>query len=163
MTPTRRAASVIEIAIEDDAWTQAAPDAAQLATAAAMAAARLGGGASIAILLTDDEAARRLNHRFRGQDAATNVLAFPAAANAGDHLGDIALAFGVCAREAAEQDKALGDHLRHLVIHGVLHLLGYDHQVEDQARRMEEVERDLLAALGVADPYAEGDHVQHRR
>ena len=154
---------MIDIEIEAGAWTTAEPDAAGLAAAAAEAAARLGGGGSIAILLTDDDAMRRLNHRFRGQDASTNVLAFPAAANARDHLGDIALAFGVCAREAAEQDKALGDHLRHLVIHGVLHLLGYDHQVEDQARRMEEIERRLLAVLGVADPYAEGDHVQHRR
>ncbi len=165
MTPTPPAAPVIEIEIEieDGAWTKAAPDADGLARQAAGAAARLGPGGSVAILLTNDAAVRRLNARFRDRDAATNVLAFPAAANVEGHLGDIALAFGVCAREAAEQGKALADHLRHLVIHGVLHLLGYDHQAEDEARRMEAVERDLLAALGVADPYAEGDHVQHRR
>ena len=163
MTPTPPSASVIEIEIEDGAWTRAMPDAAGLAREAATVAAALGGEGSIAILFTNDEAVRRLNARFRDRDAATNVLAFPAAANVEGHLGDIALAFGVCAREAAEQDKVLVDHLRHLVIHGVLHLLGYDHQAEDQARRMEAVERDLLTALGVADPYAEGDHVQHRR
>ena len=161
MTPP--AAPVIEIEIEDGAWTRAVPDAAGLGHEAARVAVALGGAGSIAILFTNDAAVRRLNARFRDRDAATNVLAFPAAANAEGRLGDIALAFGVCAREAAEQGKALADHLRHLVIHGVLHLLGYDHQAEDQARRMEAVERDLLAALGVADPYTEGDHVQHRR
>ncbi len=153
----------IEIEIEDGAWAKAMPDADGLARRAAEAAARLGGEGSVAILLTDDEALRRLNARFGGRDAPTNVLAFSAAANFEGHLGDIALAFGVCAREAAEQGKTLADHLRHLAIHGVLHLLGYDHQAQDQARRMEAVERDLLATLGVADPYAEGDHVQHRR
>ena len=154
---------MIEVEIDDRAWTKAVPNAAGLAREAAGAAAALGGEGSIAILFTNDATVRRLNARFRDRDAATNVLAFPASANVEGHLGDIALAFGVCAREAAEQDKVLVDHLRHLVIHGVLHLLGYDHQAEDQARRMEAVERDLLAALGVADPYAEGDHVQHRR
>ena len=163
MTPTPPAAPMIEIEIEEAAWTEALPDAAALARGAALAAGGLGGGGSIAILLTDDEAVRQLSARFRARDVATNVLSFPAAANVEGHLGDIALAFGVCAREAAEQDKALADHLRHLVIHGVLHLLGYDHQAEDPARRMEAIERDLLAALGVADPYAEGDPVQQRR
>ncbi|MGI8841663.1 MAG: rRNA maturation RNase YbeY [Caulobacteraceae bacterium] len=154
---------MIEIEIADAAWTAAAPDADGLARQATGAVAALGAEGSIAVLLTGDDAVRRLNARFRGKDAPTNVLAFPAAAHAGGHLGDIALAFGVCAREAAEQGKTLADHLRHLVIHGVLHLLGYDHQAEDQARRMEAVERQLLAALGVPDPYAEGDHVQRRR
>jgi probable rRNA maturation factor len=163
------AVSEIEIEVEDGAWTTAVPDAAALAREAGLAAVGQGDGGAIAILFTDDETVRDLNHRFRGKDAATNVLAFPMLANREGRLGDIALAFGVCAREAAEQAKPLGDHLRHLVIHGVLHLLGYDHEAEDQARRMEAVERDLLAGLGVADPYApedpkaEGDHVQHRR
>jgi probable rRNA maturation factor len=104
-----------------------------------------------------------LNARFLGKHASTNVLSFPAAAHAGGHLGDIALASGVCAREAAEQGKTLADHLRHLVIHGVLHLLGYDHADDAEAKRMETLERDLLAGLGVADPYAFGDDVQHTR
>ena len=146
----------IEVEIEDGAWTKAVPDAANLAREAAVAASRQGecGEGTIVILLADDEAVGDLNARFRGKDAPTNVLAFPAAANPEGHLGDIALAFGVCAREAAEQGKPLGDHLRHLAVHGVLHLLGYDHQAEDEARRMESVEREILAGLGVADPYA---------
>ena len=108
---------------------------------------------------------RDLNHRFRGGTAATNVLAFPAAPDLKGHLGDIALAFGVCASEAEDQGKPLGDHLRHLVVHGVLHLLGYDHESDAEARSMEAMERDLLAGLHVPDPYAgdgdQGDHVQH--
>jgi probable rRNA maturation factor len=153
----------IEIEVEEAAWTRAVPGAVALARQAALAAARLGGGGTITILLTDDETVRALNHRFRQTDAPTNVLAFPMLPNAEGRLGDIALAFGVCAREAAEQAKPLGDHLRHLAAHGVLHLMGYDHQAEDQARRMEAIERDLLAGLGVADPYGQGDHVQQRR
>jgi len=162
MPPT---APVIDVEVEIDkaAWTQALPGAAAAAREAALPAARLGGSGTIAILLTDDATVRDLNARFLGKDAATNVLAFPSRPNPEDHLGDVALAFGVCAREAAEQAKPLADHLRHLVIHGVLHLMGYDHQSEDQAEAMERLERDLLAALGVPDPYAEGDHAQPRR
>ncbi|MEO8926085.1 MAG: rRNA maturation RNase YbeY [Caulobacteraceae bacterium] len=164
---------MIDVEIEDAAWTAAVPDAAALARQAAMAAARPRAEETIAILLTDDETVRALNRRFRGQEAATNVLSFPATVSHADHLGDIALAFGVCAREADEQAKPLADHLRHLVIHGVLHLMGYDHVAGDEAETMEAIERDLLAALGVADPYAsdrftpdplvQGDHVQPRR
>ncbi len=103
---------------------------------------------------------RDLNARFRDQDKATNVLSFPAPPNPEDHLGDIALAYGVCAREAAEQGKPIGRHLQHLVVHGVLHLLGYDHMSDDEAKVMEDLERALLAGLGVPDPYAagEGEH-----
>jgi probable rRNA maturation factor len=93
-----------------------------------------------------------LNARFRGKDAATNVLSFPApGADAG--LGDVALALGVCEREAAEQGKTLADHLTHLTAHGVLHLLGYDHESDAEAEAMEARERAILAGLGVADPY----------
>jgi len=162
MTPTPPITPVIEIEIDEAAWTEALPDAASLARVAASAAC-LGRAGTIAILLTGDERVRDLNARFLGKDAATNVLAFPASPGAQNHLGDVALAFGVCAREAARRAKPLADHLRHLVIHGVLHLLGYDHGAEDQADAMEGVERDLLAALGVADPYAEGEDVQHPR
>src|SRR6185437_11937225 len=94
-----------------------------------------------------------LNAAFRGKDAPTNVLSFPAAAGAAE-LGDIALAFGVCAREAAEQGKSLAHHLQHLTAHGVLHLLGYDHESDAEAEVMEAKERAILAGLGVADPYA---------
>ena len=105
------------------------------------------------ILLTDDETVRDLNARFRGKDKPTNVLSFPAPENARPHLGDIVLAYGVCADEAREQGKPFGDHLSHLVVHGVLHLMGYDHEADDEAEAMEAKERTLLAALGFPDPY----------
>jgi probable rRNA maturation factor len=147
---------VIEVEIEDEAWTEALPDAEALAQAAAEAALRAGEGAdaaNIAILLTDDEAVRELNARFRGKDAATNVLSFPAAENPEGHLGDVALAFGVCAREAADQGKRFAHHLQHLVAHGVLHLLGFDHMSDDDAEAMEGLERIVMAGLGAPDPY----------
>ena len=111
----------------------------------------------VTLLLTDDDTVRDLNARFRGKDHATNVLSFPAAPQPGlpgpQPLGDLALAFGVCAAEAAAQGKTLADHLRHLVVHGVLHLLGHDHEDDAEAEAMEALEREILAGLGVADPY----------
>jgi probable rRNA maturation factor len=146
---------MIDVVIEDPAWEAAEPRAAALAEIAATAVleherARAG---DIAILLADDARLAGLNAAFRGKDAATNVLSFPAATGA-EALGDIALAFGVCAREAAEQAKSLGHHLQHLTAHGVLHLLGYDHESDAEAEAMEAKERAILAGLGVADPYA---------
>jgi probable rRNA maturation factor len=154
---------LIDVEIEDSAWTEAVADAQTLVREAAQAA--LGGGAgNLTLLLTDDASVRELNARFRGQDAATNVLSFPAAPNPEDHLGDVALAFGVCAREAAEQGKPLCHHLQHLTVHGVLHLLGHDHIGDDDAEAMEGLERAVLAGLGVPDPYAagEGEHDRPR-
>jgi probable rRNA maturation factor len=81
------------------------------------------------------------------------VLSFPAPDGPGAPLGDIALGFATCAAEARDQGKSLADHLRHLVIHGVLHLRGWDHETDDEAEAMEALERALLAGLGVADPY----------
>jgi probable rRNA maturation factor len=152
---------LIELEIEDAAWTAAEPDAEALAGRAGQAVLdheRQVGGATV--LLTDDATVQDLNARFRGQDKPTNVLSFPAPANAERHLGDIALAYGVCAREAGEQGKTLGAHLQHLVAHGVLHLLGYDHMSDQEAEEMEGLERAVLASLGLPDPYApaEGDH-----
>ena len=152
---------MIEVEVEDDAWLEQLPGAGDLAREAATSALRDHAGSAVVILLTDDGVVRDLNDRFRGKDTATNVLSFPALENAEGHLGDLALAYGVCSREAIEQGKPLANHLRHLVIHGVLHLLGYDHVDDDQAERMEAIERDLLAGLGVADPYMLGDNVQH--
>lgn len=153
---------MIDIEIEDEAWVAAAPQAQDLVQAAAAAALRHAefDGDAVTILLTDDESVRDLNARFRGKDYATNVLSFPAPENPEGHLGDIALAFGVCAREASEQGKPLGHHLQHLVAHGVLHLLGYDHETDAEAEHMEGLERVILAGLGVPDPYAaeQGDH-----
>ena len=145
---------MIEVEIGAEAWT-ALPDAEPLAVGAAEAAltwARAAG--SLVVLLTDDGQVRDLNARFRGKDQPTNVLSFPAPANPSGHLGDVCLAFETCAREAAEQGKTLAAHLQHLVAHGVLHLVGYDHDVDADAEIMEALERRILAALGVADPYA---------
>ena len=153
---------MIDVEIEDEAWIAAAPQAQDLVRTAAAAALRQAesDGEAVTILLTDDDSVRDLNARFRGKDYATNVLSFPAPENPEGHLGDIALAFGVCAREASEQGKPLAHHLQHLVAHGVLHLLGYDHETDAEAEHMEGLERVILAGLGVPDPYAaeQGDH-----
>jgi probable rRNA maturation factor len=149
----------VEVEIEAEAWSAALPGVEDLVQQAAQAALVDHGDGGVVILLTDDAAVGDLNARFRDVDAPTNVLAFPAGPNPEDapqdmYLGDVALAFGVCEREALDQGKPLADHLRHLVIHGVLHLLGYDHQDDVQATAMESRERELLAGLGVPDPYA---------
>jgi probable rRNA maturation factor len=112
----------------------------------------------LTVLLTDDASVQALNRDFRGKDAPTNVLSFPAAETALPYLGDIALAYGVCARESLAQGKPLEDHLAHLTVHGVLHLLGYDHQAHAEAEAMEEMERAILERLGVPDPYARDEH-----
>jgi probable rRNA maturation factor len=112
------------------------------------------GEPEVAVLLTSDDAVAELNQRFRGKAGPTNVLSFPASANPENHLGDVALAHGVCAREAAEQGKSLEQHLAHLVVHGVLHLLGYDHETDREAGAMEALERSILESLGVPDPYS---------
>ena len=144
---------MIDIEIEDAAWTTALPEAEAVALRAARAALGEDGG-GVAILLTDDATVADLNLRFRDKPGPTNVLSFPAPENPEEHLGDIALAYGVCAREAEEQDKPFAHHLQHLVAHGVLHLLGYDHLQDEEAEEMEARERRILAGLGVPDPYS---------
>ena len=111
------------------------------------------GDAPLTILLTDDAVVQDLNGQFRGQASPTNVLSFPAALNPEGHLGDIAIAFETCRREAQAQAKPLSHHLQHLTVHGVLHLLGHDHIGDDEAETMEGFERAVLAKLGVPDPY----------
>ncbi|MBS0333131.1 MAG: rRNA maturation RNase YbeY [Proteobacteria bacterium] len=142
--------------VEDQAWLGALSDVGPLVQAAAQAVLDAEGavGEGVAILLTDDGSVRDLNARFRRQDKPTNVLSFPAPQNPERFLGDVALAYGVCAREAAEQGKPLAHHLQHLVAHGVFHLLGYDHETDAQAEAMETLERAVLAGLGIPDPYA---------
>ena len=119
----------------------------------------------VAVRLTDDEEVRRLNAQYRNKDRPTNVLSFPLVqadlltglTNSDDGevlLGDIVLAYGVCAREAAEKRLPLADHAAHLMVHGALHLVGYDHETEAEAVEMERVETAILAKLGIADPYA---------
>jgi len=111
------------------------------------------------LLIVGTAAGKRYNRDFRGRDYATNVLSFPYEPLPGEKtglLGDLVICAPVVAREAREQGKALRDHYAHLSVHGVLHLLGYDHELgEAQAERMEALERRILASLGIADPYAE--------
>lgn len=119
----------------------------------------------ISVRLTSDDDVRTLNGQYRGKDKPTNVLSFPmvqpdllatVTQNSDDGevlLGDIVLAHGVCEREAAERGITVDAHLTHLVAHGTLHLLGYDHQDDQEGDAMEEIERAALADLGVADPY----------
>jgi probable rRNA maturation factor len=124
--------------------------------------ARLAAGArarkgELSIRVVTLPESRRLNRIYRGKDAPTNVLSFPAEGPAGTPapLGDLAICAGVVAREARDQGKALADHWAHMVVHGTLHLIGYDHVRDAEARRMERRERVLLARLGVRDPYRE--------
>ena len=105
----------------------------------------------IALALADDSLLRKLNSGFRGKDRPTNVLSFPTGND--DFLGDVAISCETLLREAHEQDKAPKDHAVHLLVHGILHLLGYDHQSEDAADAMESLERRVLERLGIADPY----------
>ena len=143
---------MIEIEVEDAAWTAALPDAEAVVLRAATAALGTVEG-DLVVLLTDDAGVQDLNARFRDKDRPTNVLSFPAATSAFPHLGDVVLAHAYCAAEAQTQGKSLSDHLSHLVVHGVLHLLGRDHEAEAEAEEMEAEEREILASLGVADPY----------
>ena len=103
--------------------------------------------------MASDAKLRALNRDFRGKDKPTNVLSFPAAANAEGYRGDIAIAYGVTAREAKAAGKSFADHAAHLVVHGVLHLAGYDHERARDAKIMEPLEVKILAGLGIADPY----------
>jgi len=128
-----------------------------IAVAAVESGVALARGAELCVHLADDAHVRALNARWRGLDKPTNVLSFPAAPpteiGKSRLLGDVVLAFETVEREAADEDKPLVDHFRHLVAHGFLHLLGFDHDAEDDAERMEAIETRILARLGVADPY----------
>jgi probable rRNA maturation factor len=124
------------------AWLKQAADAARRS-------AKLRG--DFTILLTGDKALRALNREFRGKDKPTNVLSF---ASEGTYRGDIAIAYGVTAREAKAAGKRFSDHAVHLAVHGVLHLGGFDHERPKDAKMMEPLEVKILARLGIADPYA---------
>jgi len=123
------------------------------AAAAAEKAAKFRGASSLTILLSGDRKVRILNRDFRHKDKPTNVLSFPAAPNRDGYRGDIALALGVTRREAKAAGKSLADHAAHLVVHGVLHLAGYDHIRARDAKLMEKLEIAILDGLGIANPY----------
>jgi probable rRNA maturation factor len=136
------------------------PALARSAVHAAVAHSRHAGlsDSEVSVKFTSDEEVRALNSAWRGKDEATNVLSFPMAAEAdlasAQLLGDVVLAYGICAAEAADRKVAIEVHAAHLVVHGTLHLLGYDHETSDEdAGEMEETERRALASIGIADPY----------
>ena len=118
---------------------------------------------AVTVLLTGDRRLRELNANFRGKDKATNVLSFSPGGERAGYLGDIALAFGVVSKEARAQRKTLPEHAAHLVMHGVLHLLGYDHEKANDARRMEALEIALLEHLGIANPYVLRPYTTRRK
>ncbi len=152
----------IDLRIADPAWRQALPGVAALVRRACRATLRrevAQGSTGLALLLTNDAEMRQLNGAWRGKPKPTNVLSFPAEtaidpAAPPDYLGDVALGLEICAAEAAAQGKTLADHVAHLVVHGTLHLLGYDHESKAQAMAMEPLEVEILAGLKIADPYA---------
>jgi probable rRNA maturation factor len=131
-----------------------------IAAAAASPLAGVPADAEVSLLFTNDARIRLLNRRFRHKDRATNVLSFPAARQAsrfGPFLGDIVLAHETILDEAINQGLTLEDHLTHLIVHGFLHLLGFDHETDKDAGVMERLETAILVGIGVADPYAGGD------
>lgn len=157
----------IALDIEADAWRDL-PDLEGLVDRTLDRACRLSArsvedGAEVSVLLCDDNAIRTLNRDWRGMDKATNVLSFPAAGPAGGPrlLGDIAVAWETTRREAIDQGITVPDHLTHLLVHGLLHLVGYDHQDGAEAEAMEALESGILGDLGVADPYRDTVPEEH--
>ena len=158
----------IDVIVRSQRWRQGVAELTPLCVETARRAYALADGgdrdAQVSIVLTSDRAVQALNRTFRGLDQSTNVLSFPiapapAAVPPGCPppprlLGDVVIAFGTTAAEAAAAGKDLGDHLRHLIVHGILHVLGYDHQTEGDAAAMERLEAAILACFGVSDPYA---------
>jgi probable rRNA maturation factor len=165
--PGKRAAGrppiAIDIIVEAGDW----PDEAQLSSLAGRAVeailGEIGGGpgaaSELSLVFTDDAHIRTLNSGWRGKDKPTNVLSFPAfPTRRGEALppmlGDVVLAAETVAAEAAGEGKPLADHIAHLIVHGVLHLIGYDHETDAEAEDMEQAERRILAGLAIPDPYA---------
>jgi len=159
-----------EVIVAADCW-QDQPDAEDVIQRAIIAAAEMVdadvGDAEIAVMLTDDVGIRTLNNNWRGIDKPTNVLSFPALQPTGPRgeddaprmLGDIAIAYETMRREADEEQKPFDQHLAHLTVHGFLHLIGYDHETDDEAEEMEALEREILAHLGIPDPYADRERM----
>ena len=158
-----------EVLVVADCW-RSEPDADAVIQRAIAAAADTVDNdvaeAEIAVMLTDDSGIRTLNSNWRGVDKPTNVLSFPALqptagapADAPRMLGDIAIAYQTTRKEADDEEKPFDHHLSHLAVHGFLHLIGYDHEKDDDAEAMEDLEREILAQLGIPDPYADRERV----
>lgn len=157
----------VDVDIRCGLWHEALPDVTQLCCQAAQAAAAFAGagqtgltGSEISVVLADDDFVQELNNSWRHQDSPTNVLAFPASddetpATEIRMLGDVVVAFQTSAREANEQGKTLNSHLAHLIVHGVLHLMGYDHMTDDDAEQMEGLEITILSRMGIRNPYGD--------
>ena len=150
----------IAVIINDEAWPDDLEARAEEAVLAALTFARpkIKGAAELSILLTNDAEQHELNKQWRGKDSATNVLSFPQIEPFGPVvgiLGDITLARETLIREAEEQGVSFAAHFTHLVVHGFLHILGYDHLTDAEALQMESLETQILASLGVEDPYAD--------
>jgi probable rRNA maturation factor len=149
----------IECAVECDAWNKFEKldeiVAQSLQAALEESDDALPNGAEISLLFCDDARMKELNRQFRGQDKPTNVLSFPGPEplETAQCLGDIAVAYDTVAREAVEQGKTLEQHCRHMIVHGFLHLLGYNHEDDEEAELMEAMEIRILERLGVDDPY----------
>ena len=160
MTGAAEARPAVDIVIESPLWNTMVVDS-MLRRAIAAAAPADVANAELSIVLTDDAAIRELNRQWRGRNEATNVLSFPAVKAADGTaprlLGDIVIAYETTAREAESEGKLFPHHLAHLAVHGFLHLLGYDHESDVEAEEMERLEREILARLDIADPYATRD------
>lgn len=144
----------MDLRVEDTAWKNIEGLEALCLGALQTAYGDSVGEAHVDVLLADNDALEALNTDWRGKPRPTDVLSFPAGQNPENFLGDIAIAYGVSAKDAAAGNKTLPDHLSHLLIHGLLHLLGHDHIDDDDAETMEALERKALAQLGIADPYS---------
>ena len=152
----------VSIEVEDQAWLALSglEDFARAAISAALSGAAFDDpNCCVAVLFTDDDEIAVINAEWRGKNMPTNVLSFPTPEDLpvpdGElrPLGDLVLAHGVITREAEEQGKTLRDHTAHLIVHGTLHLLGYDHEAEDEAAEMEKLETRILMGLGISNPY----------
>src|SRR5580658_9029815 len=139
----------IVLLVEDSRWTKTRgiQPALKRAAAAALSQSGLKGKSALTVLLASDKKLHSLNRDFRGKDKPTNALSFPAGPNPENYRGDIAIAYGVAAKEAKADGKTLIDHATHLVVHGVLHLAGYDHEKTRDAKIMEPLEVKILSKL----------------
>ena len=164
----RFALPITEVLVVAQCW-QTEPEAEAVIQRAIAAAAEIVdadiGEAEIAVMLTDDAGIRTLNRNWRGVDKPTNVLSFPALPVASQKgpddaprmLGDIAIAYETTRNEADDEQRPFDHHLSHLAVHGFLHLIGYDHEKDHDAEAMEALEQEVLAQLGIPDPYADRD------